>query len=102
LSRLYRPSRDDEGICLERSLLAYRFLSGAGANPRLVVGIQPGDTSGTGSSLIGHAWIVVDGEPLFESPASLSEYTSFFSFGRAGALDAPIPDGAPALEAATC
>src|SRR5262249_36016492 len=37
--RLYRLRGD--GICLERSLLAYRFLSEAGADPRLVVGVRP-------------------------------------------------------------
>jgi hypothetical protein len=88
--RLYRGLRDgQDGICLERSLITYRFLSGAGADPHLVIGIR------RGGSVIGHAWVVVDGEPLFESAASLGEYGSFFSFGRNGALDTSMPAGAP-------
>jgi hypothetical protein len=88
--RLYRGFREgQEGICLERSLLTYRFLSGAGADPRLVIGIR-----GRGGSVTGHAWVVVNGEPLFEPAASLGEYASFFSFGRDGTLDASMPDGA--------
>lgn len=82
--RLYWGYRaGEEDICLERSLLTYRFLSSAGADPQLVIGIRrPGD------SVIGHAWLVVDGEPLFEPAASVGEYASFFSFGRRGALQA--------------
>jgi hypothetical protein len=94
LYREFRPGRDD--ICLERSLLTYRFLSRAGADPRLVIGIR-----GLGGSVIGHAWVVVDGEPLFEPAASLGEYTSFFSFGRDGTVDTSAPDGVPAREAVT-
>lgn len=95
--RLYRPSAEgDQGICLERSLLAYRFLSGAGADPRLVVGFR----SEVGA-VIGHAWVVVDDEPLFESEASLGNYESFLSFGRDGALDRSLSDGGRGLEAAT-
>ncbi len=82
------PWADGQGICLERSLLAYRFLSGAGARPDLVVGVRPG-----GEGMIGHAWVVVGGEPLFEPAASLSEYVSFFSFGRGGALDTSLGGG---------
>ncbi len=92
--RLYRRFRmGEEDICLERSLLAYRFLSRAGADPQLVIGIRPGD-----SPVVGHAWVVVDGEPLFEPAASVGEYASFFSFGRDGILDTSMPDGGPARE----
>jgi hypothetical protein len=97
VQRLYRGFREgQEDICLERSLLAYRFLSRAGADPQLVIGIR-----GPGVSLIGHAWVVVDGEPLFERTASLAGYASFFSFGRDGTLDASTPHGAPPHEAVT-
>jgi hypothetical protein len=88
--RLYQGARDGKnGFCLERSLLTYRFLSGAGANPQLVIGIRGRGGSG---SVIGHAWVVVDGEPLFEPRASLGEYTSFFSFGKDGTLQRSMPD----------
>jgi hypothetical protein len=95
--RVYRDSRDGHtDICIERSLLTYRFLSAAGANPQLVIGIR-----GRGSSMIGHAWVVVDGEPLFEPAASLVEYATFFSFGRDGTLDTSMSDGAPEREPVT-
>jgi hypothetical protein len=90
--RLYWGHRaGEEDNCLERSLLTYRFLSSAGADPQLVIGIgRPG------GSVIGHAWVVVDGEPLFEPAASIREYASFFSFGRRGALQASPSDHARA------
>ena len=94
LDRAFRDG--NEGICLERSLVTYRFLSRAGADPRLVVGIR-----GSGDSLIGHAWVVVDGEPLFEPAASLEEYASFFSFGRDGALESSVANTVQAYEAVT-
>jgi len=94
VQRLYRRiGVSEKGICLERSLLTYRFLSGAGADPQLVIGIRPGD-----STVVGHAWVVIDGEPLFEQPASVGEYASFFSFGRDGILDTSMPGGGPARE----
>ena len=88
--RLYWGYREgEEDICLERSLLTYRFLSSAGADPQLVIGIRrPGD------SVIGHAWVVVDGEPLFEPAVALGEYASLVSFGRSGALQTSSPDHA--------
>ncbi len=88
----YRAGEDD--ICLERSLLTYRFLSSAGADPQLVIGIR-----GPGDSVVGHAWVVVDGEPLFEPAASVREYASFFAFGRRGALQASPSDSAHAGDA---
>ena len=94
VERVYPGSREgQEGICLERSLLAYRFLSGAGADPRLLIGIRVG-----GGSVIGHAWVVVDGEPLFEQGA---DFETFFAFGRDGTLETSTPDGVPAREPVT-
>ena len=66
-------------------------ISSAGADPQLVIGIR-----GPGDSVVGHAWVVVDGEPLFEPAASVREYASFFAFGRRGALQASPSDSAPA------
>ncbi|MGH3050965.1 MAG: lasso peptide biosynthesis B2 protein, partial [Gaiellaceae bacterium] len=54
-----RPRRF-RGNCLERSLLAYRFLGMTGSNPRLVVGFESG-----ARGIAGHAWVVVDGTPLY-------------------------------------
>jgi hypothetical protein len=91
VERVYRGLRaGPEGSCLERSLLTYRFLSAAGAEPRLVIGIR-----GPGGSVVGHAWVVVDGEALFEPTAPTGEYASFFSFGRDGRIDTSTADGVP-------
>jgi hypothetical protein len=96
VARLYRPSVEgDQGVCLERSLLTYRFLSGAGADPHLVVGVLSGN-----GQVVGHAWVVVDGAPLFESKATLGGYASLLSFGRDGLLDTSTPEGGENLEPA--
>jgi hypothetical protein len=72
--------------CLERSLLAYRFLSRAGAEPILVVGFAPG-----AERVRGHAWVVLDGESLNETPESLDGFAPVVAFGRDGAK---LPPGA--------
>lgn len=78
---VHRPLvRADEG-CLQRSLLAYRFLSEVNADPRLHVGVQ--QRSGT---VHGHAWVSVDGRPVGESSASLSAFVPMLTFGPEGAL----------------
>jgi hypothetical protein len=76
--------------CLERSLVYYRLLSRAGADPVLVLGVRR-----DGSSLKGHAWVALDGQP-FE--VSKDEYTPVVTFaltagaqGRAGRLPADVP-----------
>ena len=51
-----------EDNCLERSLVAYRFLAGAGASPELVVGVARDERG-----VRGHAWVTVDGRPVGES-----------------------------------
>ena len=78
--RLYRPR---SGIgphnCLERSLLLYRLLAGAGAGPQLIV------AAGRGSRRWpGHAWVLVDGQPVGETPADLRGYVPVAAFGPAG------------------
>jgi hypothetical protein len=45
--------------CLERSLVAYRFLSEAGEEPTLVIGARQ-----TEPSVAAHAWVVVNGRPI--------------------------------------
>jgi hypothetical protein len=49
--------------CLERSLVMYRFLSGIGARPRLVVGARK-----QGARVEGHVWVEVDGRAVAEEP----------------------------------
>jgi Transglutaminase-like superfamily len=74
--------------CLERSLLAYRFLARANADPRLVVGVRSGE-----QGLLGHAWVTVDGEPIHESVAAISGFSALVEFGPQGDTpEARLPD----------
>ena len=70
--------RTSGGNCLERSLILYRYLARANADPHLVVGIgKPG-------GFLGHVWVTVDGQPLLDSPETLREYTEVVRFGAGG------------------
>jgi Transglutaminase-like superfamily len=81
VTRLYRASssRADDN-CLERCVLAYRFLAQAGAEPRLACGVRRAD-----GELVGHAWIVVDGRPLAHPDEGIDAFTLVAAFGRDGA-----------------
>jgi hypothetical protein len=63
--------------CLERSLLLYRLLSQADARPTLVLGARKDD-----ASIAGHAWVELDGEPLFEPDREA--YIPIVAFGLRG------------------
>jgi hypothetical protein len=67
--------RDRPGNCLDRSLVAYRYLSQAGAEPELRVGLRRGD-----GLLKGHAWVTVDDEPVEESAEPLEEFAQVVTF----------------------
>lgn len=69
------------GNCLERGLIAYRYLCEAGADPMLVVGIGRGE-----EGVIGHAWVLIDGHPVGESLSVLATYTPVFAFASNGQL----------------
>jgi hypothetical protein len=71
------PDRD----CLQRSLLLYRVLSRAGADPSLVVGFRRID-----GRILGHAWVVVDGRTIIEAEANLLQFAPAFCFGPGGRL----------------
>jgi hypothetical protein len=71
------PDRD----CLQRSLLLYRVLSRAGADPTLVAGFHR-----VNGRIIGHAWVVVDGRPVIESEGELLRFSPALGFGSRGAL----------------
>lgn len=71
--------RRRDGNCLERSIAAFRFLSRLNANPELVAG-----TRRAGGDMIGHVWIVVDGQPFGESREELAEYLPMIAFGAGG------------------
>jgi hypothetical protein len=70
-----------DGDCVQKSLLLYRQLSGAGADPVLAVGFRR-----IAGRVEGHAWVLVDGLAVADGVAPTPEYTTTFSFGRRGGL----------------
>ena len=72
-------ARRRDGNCLERSLAAFRFLSRLNANPELVAG-----TRRVGGDILGHVWVLVDGEAFGESREELAEYLPMVAFGAGG------------------
>ena len=78
--RLFRERAPSSGDCLERSLLTYRFLLQAGAEPQLVCGVGR-----AGEDVVGHAWVVVGGAPVDEEPESVARYSTLVSFDASGA-----------------
>jgi hypothetical protein len=67
--------------CLERSLVAYRYLSRAGADPDLVVGIERGS-----GGAHGHVWVTVEGRAVHDSPAVLATFEPILAFSSDGML----------------
>jgi hypothetical protein len=82
LAHLFGAERGD---CLHRSLLLYRELSGAGANPLLTIGFRRDD-----AGLKGHAWVVVDGEPVAETRDSLAAFTAALTYTAGGLRKAAL------------
>ena len=78
--RMIRPGRG--GNCLERGLIAYRFLLEGGAEPTLVVGMRRNKKS----AVIGHAWVVLHGAPAGERADLVNEYIPVFAFAPDGSL----------------
>ena len=68
--------------CLERSLVSYRFLSQAGAEPELAFGVARDKAD----PVRGHAWVRLDGQPVHDSPTALERFEEIGAFGPAGAL----------------
>ena len=78
LSRLVTRARPGSTRnCYERSLISYRYLAREGADPRLVTGLTPDHS--------GHAWVTVDGKPVWEL-GNLTEFVEVATFGRDGEL----------------
>lgn len=73
-----RPRRARDN-CLERSLVAYRFLGRLNAQPELIVGVGSED-----ETVVGHVWVTVDGRPVHDQPASLDAYEAVVVFGSDG------------------
>jgi Transglutaminase-like superfamily len=63
--------------CLDRSLIAYRYLSALNADPRLVVAVRTADPKG-----FGHVWVTVNGTPVLQE--DLSMFTPVLELGRRG------------------
>lgn len=66
--------------CIEQSLLAYRFLARAGADPRIVLGVS----TSAGGQILGHAWVTLDGEPVHEPRHAVDGFAPIVEFGARG------------------
>jgi hypothetical protein len=80
------PDRD----CLQRSLVLYRELSGAGLNPELAVGFKYAN-----GRLAGHAWVSVAGSIVAEPDLDASGFTQILRFGERGRLISAAPFRSP-------
>lgn len=79
--------------CLERSLVSYRFLSQASAEPELAFGVA----RHRDDPVRGHAWVRLDGEPVHDSAVALERFEELGAFGQGGVLSPSRgPSGAPA------
>lgn len=67
---MYGPSR-----CMPRALMLYRMLSRRGLSPTVVFGV-----TGEGKSFDGHAWVLLDGEPLAENDDPRQKYVETYRF----------------------
>jgi hypothetical protein len=65
--------------CLERSLVLYRCLSSAGAEPHLIVGVAKEQ-----GVVAGHTWVELDGDPVDDSQSR--NYERVAEFGVSGRL----------------
>ncbi len=82
--------------CLERSLVSYRVLSQAGAEPELTFGVARDKND----PVRGHAWLTLDGQPVHDSLASLERFEELGTFGAAGGLkQTGVPSGVRATSA---
>lgn len=72
--------RSGDPNCLERSLILYRYLPLAGLDSELVIGFKEG--VGGDHAPIGHAWILVDGEPFEEPARALEDYGALIRFAQ--------------------
>lgn len=66
--------------CLERSLLAYRYLAREGSAPTLVVGMRPDSDANPR----GHVWVTVSGRSVTDTETSLDAFRTVVSFGADG------------------
>jgi Transglutaminase-like superfamily len=81
LARVVFRSRHSSrsGNCLERSLVLCRYLSRAGADPELLVGVRRGE-----EEIRGHAWVALRGAPVEEPPDNLDGVVQVVAFRGEG------------------
>jgi hypothetical protein len=72
--RVFNVFRIDDN-CLDLSLVTYRYLGQAGADPRLVIAVRK-----DGRLTRGHAWVTVGGVPVHDSTERLEDFTSLMTF----------------------
>ena len=87
ISRLFGASGGD---CLQRSLLMFRELRDAGAQPSLVFGFRKEEDG----RLRGHAWVVCGGTVSGDEPSELARFQVAWTLpseGTAGASARPTP-----------
>jgi Transglutaminase-like superfamily/Coenzyme PQQ synthesis protein D (PqqD) len=82
-----------ELIGLERGLVAYRYLSRAGASPELVVGVAK-EMQG----VHGHVWVTVDGRAVHDSPSTLAGFEPIFVVKSDGTLIGTPPSSVRSLD----
>jgi len=70
--------------CLERSLVSYRYLSKAGADPELVVGVS------RDQPVRGHVWVRLDNEAIHDSVEEFEEITNFGRDGVPATTQPPL------------
>jgi Transglutaminase-like superfamily len=81
-SRVWAWSSRD--ACLERALVSYRYLSGMGADVRLVFGFSRQERG----ALKGHAWVAIGRRVVEEDEKALSAFSPAGAFGPDGRLTA--------------
>ena len=78
---LTRGRRNSHGTCYERSLLAYRFLSAGGTDPKLLVGVRR-----YGGAVLAHAWVTVGSTSVGE-PDATDAFVPVVVYGRGGVAE---------------
>lgn len=79
--------------CLERGLVAYRYLSRAGASPELVIGVAQ-----RMEGVHGHAWVTVDGRAVHDSVDTIAGFEPIFVVKSDGTLIGTPPSSGTSLD----
>ncbi|MEQ8272263.1 MAG: lasso peptide biosynthesis B2 protein [Deltaproteobacteria bacterium] len=85
LFRIPFPGAD--GRCVPRSIVIARFARQLGFDARVQFGIRR-----TSDGLMGHAWVVIDGAPVFEAPGKVEQFEETFQFPTGGRVTSVAPD----------